>query len=87
LTQRYSPNASDAPASAAPQGIGVHFDTPAALPGLPWGGPPEPSTEELGIFDAPRREDANRIGCEPGRGCLQRNRRLAVTQRSTGAAL
>ena len=45
---------SAAPASAAPQGIGVHFDTPAALPGLPWGGSPERSTEEPGISDAPR---------------------------------
>jgi hypothetical protein len=85
LTQRYSPNASDAPASAAHQGIGVQLDTPAALPGLPWGGPPERSTEEPEAI--PRCEDANRIGCEPGRGCLQRNRRLAVTQRSTGADL
>jgi len=43
-----------APASAAPQGIGVQLDTPVALPGLPWGGSPERSTEEPGIFDAPR---------------------------------
>jgi hypothetical protein len=54
LTQRYSPNASDAPASAAHQGIGVQLDTPVALPGLPWGGSPERSIEEPGIFDAPR---------------------------------